>query len=459
MAQTTMKRNPHNLKEDLHRDLNLLILAVTFGMAFMTVYNGPSLNAFIRSLGGGDFLFAVIMAMPVFTGLFQLVASFALKRAGKRKPMFIAAGLLQRLILIPIALIPLLLPERFHPIRIPLILLLVGVNAGAQAFMTILFTSWVGALVPTDIRGRYFSKRALISTVTSLIVAPLSGLFLDAVPGPRGFAVLFSIVAVLGALDIVCYFWVTDPPLVFPAVEKPWHMQLLQPLLDKNYRRFIIFVTSFQFSLNLVASFFTPFMLEHLHMSMLAITLLTQTTMSIFTIFSIRRMGRLTDRFGSKNTITVSAWVISCLPLFWLFATSGNYFVIIFLAQLLAGILWPTFDLGMMNLSIWLAPEEDRPSYLASLALVVAVLGILPGQLIGGALMEFFGAALSANPLNLLGHRPVVPFDFLLVLTFLGRILSTAFLLPRVTDADTKGTPIDVVKSFFRRPARWKRHA
>src|SRR5450756_491840 len=68
MAMTTGK-NPHNLQTELHRDLNLLILAITFGMAYMTVYNGPSLNAFIRSLGAGDFVFAVIMAMPVFTGL------------------------------------------------------------------------------------------------------------------------------------------------------------------------------------------------------------------------------------------------------------------------------------------------------------------------------------------------------------------------------------------------------
>ena len=87
--------------EGLHRDLNLLILAVTFGMAYMTVYNGPSFNAFVRSLGGGDFIFAAMMAMPVFTGLLQLVASVALRRAGRRRKLFIIAGLLQRLILIP----------------------------------------------------------------------------------------------------------------------------------------------------------------------------------------------------------------------------------------------------------------------------------------------------------------------------------------------------------------------
>ena len=117
MGRTSF-RKPRSQAEALHRDLNLLILAITFGMAYMTVYNGPSFNAFIRSLGGGDFVFAVIMAMPVFTGLLQLVASVALRRAGRRRKIFIVAGLLQRLILIPTALVPLLLPERYAGLQI-----------------------------------------------------------------------------------------------------------------------------------------------------------------------------------------------------------------------------------------------------------------------------------------------------------------------------------------------------
>ena len=444
--------------EGLHRDLNLLILAVTFGMAYMTVYNGPSFNAFVRSLGGGDFIFAAMMAMPVFTGLLQLVASVALRRAGRRRKLFITAGLIQRLILIPISLVPLLLPERYQSVRLLLVLVLIATNAGAQAFMTIIFSSWIGALVPGEIRGRYLSRRAVISTVTSLVVAPLSGLFLDAVPGPKGYAILFSFVAVLGAMDIVCFFWVSDPPMTQPQASMPLHRQLTSPLRDANYRRFIVFATVFQFSLNLSGSFFTPFMLEHLHMSMLAITLLTQTVMSLFTILFVSRVGRLMDRFGMKTVMSVAATGIAFLPLFWHWSTPGNYFVIIFLVQMLSGILWPALELGLMNLSIWLAPEENRPSYLASYAFVVALFGILPGQLIGGGLMEAAGAWLRNHPMIWPTGRPVAPFDFLLVLSCAGRLLAATLLLPRVHDKDTDGTAKDVIRGFFLNPSRWVPH-
>lgn len=451
-------KNPHNLQEELHRDLNLIILAVTFGMAYMTVYNGPSLNAFIRSLGAGDFVFAVIMAMPVFSGLLQLVASIVLQKVGKRKGLFITAGFIQRLILIPTALVPLLLPDQFKGTRILLVLLLIAINSGAQAFMTIIYSSWVGGLVPNEIRGRYFSKRTLISTITSLIVAPLSGLFLDRVPGPKGYAILFFVVAILGTVDIIIFFWIRDPAMVPSAGTKALHMHILQPLKDKNYRQFILFSTLFQFSLNLSGSFFTPFMLEHLHMNMLAITLLTQTTMSLFVILFVGRIGRLMDRFGTKTVMSVAISVIIVLPFFWMFSTPENYFITIFLAQMISGVFWPAYDMGTMNLSIWLAPEEERPSYLASYAFIVALFGILPGQLMGGAIMEGFGGWLKIHPLPWLFGRAMIPFDLLLVLTIIGRLLASVFLFPKIYDADTQGTPLDVVKAFFLRPSKWLMH-
>ena len=458
MATTAPVHKVPTQAEILHRDLNLLILGVTFGMAYMTVYNGPSFNAFIRSLGGGDFLFAVIMAMPVFTGLLQLVASVALRRAGRRRKLFIIAGFIQRLILIPIALVPLLLPERFQGFRVLLVVVLIAINAGAQAFMSIIFSSWIGALVPSDIRGRYMSRRAVISTVTSLLVAPLSGLFLDAVPGNAGYAILFCIVAVLGVVDIVCFFWVSDPPMIQTATSQPLHRLLLAPLRDANYRRFIVFSTTFQFSLNLAGSFFTPFMLEHLHMSMLAITLLTQTVMSLFTILFVSRMGRMMDRYGMKSVMTVAVIAISFLPLFWHWSTPRNYFIIIFFVQMMSGLLWPAFEMGMMNMSIWLAPEDERPAYLASYAFVAALFGILPGQLLGGAFMEAAGAWLLAHPMRMPTGRPVAPFDFLLVLSFAGRLFSATVLLPRVHDKDAGGTPKDVLRAFFKRPSSWVPH-
>ncbi len=197
---------------------------------------------------------------------------------------------------------------------------------------------------------------------------------------------------------------------------------------------------------------------EHLNMSMLAITLLTQTTMSLFTIFFVGRMGRLMDRYGTKPVITFSVSLIIVMPLFWLFTTPSNYIVVIFLVQMLSGMLWPSYEMSMMNYSIWLAPEEDRPSYLASYAFVVALFGVLPGQLIGGAVMENFGNWLRHNPIPWMLGRSMIAFDLLLILTFLGRLLTAVFLLPGIQDSDSQGTPKEVAKALFQRPAKWFGH-
>lgn len=454
MTDSLQKQGMTN--QELHRSLNLVIYAITFGMAFFTVFNGPSLSAFTRSLGAGDFIYAVIMSMPVFAGIVQVLGSWLMRHAHGRKKLFIIAGLVHRLLMIPVALVPILVPEQFTGARVWLIIIFIAIGSSGAAITSITFSSWMGALVPSEIRGRYFSKRALISTLTSVVIAPLAGFFLDAVKGPTGYAILFIFTAILGAVDILFFIWVKDPPLVKSSVVRPMRQQLLLPLKDKNYRQLIVFATIWMFAVNIAAPFFTPFMLETIGMSMLAITLLTQALSNIVTILFISRIGRLMDKYGVKSILTFSAFFISFMPVLWLLATPANWSMIV-IVQLIAGFTWPAFDMGAMNFSIWLAPEEERPSYIALYALATAALGILPGQLIGGALMEFVAPYLAANPVPWI-HGNMHPFHVNLVFSMIIRILALIFLLPRIHDPQGQGTGWDVAVAMFKPQMNWKKH-
>lgn len=443
-------------QQELRRSLNLVILAITFGMAFFTVVNGPTLAAFARTLGSGDFLYSVVMSMPVFTGLLQVFASMALRRAGRRKVMFIAAGFIHRLLMIPIAMVPLFIPSQFQGARIWIIVILLAISSGGNAFTSIIFGSWMGALIPGEIRGRYFSRRAMISTITSALTAPLAGLFLDHVPGPQGYAILFLVVSILGAMDMVCFIWVKDPEMPPPPPAQPFFHQFAAPLKDTNYRRFILFTTLFLFGVNLSGPFFTPHMLENLHMSMLNITLFVQTVMSITTVFFISRTGRMVDRFGVKPIMNLCVVAILAMPFMWLFVTPSSLWVIVII-HILSGIVWPTYDLANMNFSIWLAPEEERPNYLATYALITSVCGALPGQLIGGAIMENLRPWMLAHPLPWFGGMHMVPFHVLLIISGLFRLAAVVFLFPGIHDPEQRGSMRDVLRAFVTSPASWKK--
>jgi MFS family permease len=453
MAPTSTVRK----RDELRLSLNLIIVAITFGMAFFTVVNGPTMSAFVRTLGLGDFIYSVIISLPVFSGIMQLFASILVRKAGRRKPAFIVAGLVHRLVMIPVALVPLFIPSQFEGARVWILIILLAVSNTGAAFTNIIFGSWVGALVPMEIRGRYFSKRSMISTITVAITAPLSGLFLDLVKGSVGYAILFLVVSILGAIDILCFFWVKDPPMIVSESSKNLLAHFTQPLRDPTYRRLIVFVAAWGFAVNLSGPFFTPYMIEVLGMNMLSITLATQTTMSIVTVLFIRRIGRLIDRFGVKPVLLLSTIVIVTLPFMWLFSYPGGLWLVV-LIHIISGIVWPTYEMCAMNLSIWLAPEEERPSYLAAYALVTALFGMLLGQLSGGAIMQAIGPAIRMAKWSWIFNTQFQPFHVLLILTIVFRFLALFFILLPMKDNEDKGTMTDVTKAFFTPLNGWRSH-
>jgi MFS family permease len=374
--------------KEIRKSLNLVIIAVAFGMAFTTVQTGPSLTGFIRELGVEDFLYSVIMALPVLGGVTQVFASYILENSGERKRILIVSGLIQRLLWILIGLIPFIIPLEKKSLIVWSIIILFGISSAAGSAVGITFNSWMGDLVPLKIRGRFFSKRTMIYTITGAITTLSAGKFLDLVPGFKGYAILFLIIAILGSIDILFFIWVYDPPMVLPKKKIPLTKLITEPLKNKNYMNFILFACIWSFGVNIAGPFFNVYMLEDLGMSYFMISLTTQFAANISTILLIRYWGHIIDKYGNKPVMNICCALILTLPILWLFVTPQSYLLILPI-NLFSGILWSGYELVTINLSIWLAPEKNRSIYIASYTLFVSVFGIALAYVCGGLFMSF----------------------------------------------------------------------
>ena len=286
------KKGPYIPGSELKRSLDLVIIAITMGMAFFSVMGGAPLAGFSRALGAGDFLYSFIMAMTVIGGIVQIFASYFLENTGKRKFIFMTFGFVHRLLWIPVALIPLIVPETGGSFRIWLVIVLIAISSVSNSVAAISFSSWMGSLVPMDIRGRFFSKRAMISTVTSAVTALAAGKFLDMVPGFNGYAIIFIAVALLGAGDIICFKWVYDPPMQVSEKKTHFLKLALEPLGNKNYMFFVCYIAFWSFGVNFAGPFFIVYMLENLKMSFFIISLFTQFVANISTIKNHRQIWK-----------------------------------------------------------------------------------------------------------------------------------------------------------------------
>jgi MFS family permease len=190
------------------------------------------------------------------------------------------------------------------------------------------------------------------------------------------------------------YFVSTIPePRMVPLEEKiNFFALILKPLKDVNFKRLIMFMSSWNFAVNLAAPFFTVYMLKVLKLDLtliIALMVLSQISNILF----LRIWGRLTDRFSNKSVLGVSgplfllgilAWTQTILP-------ERRIFTILLLIaiHIFTGISTAGVTLASGNIGLKLAPKGQATAYLAANSLINSLAaGIAP--ILGGTLADIF---------------------------------------------------------------------
>jgi MFS family permease len=434
--------------KDLRISLRLVIIAASFGFPFATVTVGaaPALTGLTTSLGTSNIMYAVIMAMPVVGAIFQVFASLYIENTGRRKSLFLIAGLTHRLLWLPIALIPLMIDSNHNSIRVLLITLLIAISSAGSSICAITFSSWMGSLVPSEIKGRFFGKRTMIYTITSMFAALGSGILLDTLPGFPGFAVVFGIAAILGATDIFLFIWIKEPPIIPSENKLEFRKIIMEPFKNKNYMRYTMFVSLWFFSVNLAGPFFNRYMIQELHMNFLMITLFSQVIAASATILSIRLWGNLMDKYGSKPIMFICCCVVVLFPFSWLFVTPSNIWLILII-NAGGGVFWPGFEMAAMNQSIWLSPEKNRSMYIAIYMLVVSLLGTAISFICGGILMEISNGIIGNNKIPFLMGQNLNSYHVLFIISGLMRLLVLKFSSKSYIEEDSQ-SPSQVLQDI-----------
>jgi len=426
-----------DITQELREDLNTIVWAGSLGMVFFVCLNGAPFAGFVRALGVSELMYGILMSLPVVSGVFQVLAAYVLESTGARKWLFFVGGMFQRLSIIPVVLLPLIIPEELKGLTISLIVFFLLVSAVGSAFNGVTFMSWMAALIPLKIRGRFFSQRQMMFTFTSMLGGMLASWALDRTGGFVGFAVVFSIVTIFAIMDIVYFVRVYDPPMVKPRHKLSMKNMWNAALQHSNFRRYLIFWAVWVFGVNISGPFFNAYMIDYLKMKYLEITLYTQVVSNVLTIFVIRKWGMLVDIFGNKPVLRVCGTVASTLPLLWLLATPKNYAIIPFI-HVFTGMFWSGIDLTSNNLVINLSPDENRSFYVASFSMVTSVVGSIVAYALGGLFMEVTAGLAAKLNIMIFGHR-LTNYHMLFMLSAIIRFIAITFLVSPIHEDESVG--------------------
>jgi len=441
--------SPEFVKDkNLNRSLNFVVLGICFGVVFLNVTSGTPIAGLAKELRFGDLLYGIMLAMPVLGGAIQISASFILEKTKKRKRLFILSGLINRALWILVAILPLLITNK--NILFYLIVSILVFSSIGGAFLNVTFMSWMGDLVPLDIRGRFFSYRSMLSTIVSFTSGLIIGKFLDTVPGILGFSIIFGIATLFGILDILCYLKVDDPPMKANNEIRENILNIFRRVLSHNYfSKYLLFSIAWSFSLNIAAPYFNLYMIKYLKMSYFEIALYAQLVSNLATVIFVRVWGRMIDRFGNKPVALICTTTVSFLPLLWCFTTPHSWLYLIILIQLLAGLFWPGVDLTYNNFALSLSPDENRSMYIAVLNFFVGVVGNAIAYIIGGYFIENISPLISSLLENTI-HFHLSDYHYLFILSSILRLLSSRIFLPRIKEEGAYSIN-DLRRSFIRK--------
>lgn len=293
----------------------------------------------------------------------------------------------------------------------------------ANSVASVAWSASIAEVVPERISGAYFGRRNLAFGAWTLITVLSAGKLVDANENSLiVFALIFAAAGTARLLGLFFLNKMTFPKSVIERRTSTYRVSdLLSPLLDSNYRNYMLFIAGWGFFLNLGAPFYTVYLLRHLHVNV-GHTLVLATLSTLGGILTLKSWGMLSDRFGSKPVqyVTAYAWCLVGV-LGWAIVSPGRE-AHLFLAYTFVGGATAGFQLTQFNLMLKLIPRGKGSSYIAVFVAVTSAFTCL-GPLAGGALL----ATLPTDFGVILGQT-ITKFHCLFLASFVGMLLCLPFL-------------------------------
>ncbi|MCY7332490.1 MAG: MFS transporter [Pseudanabaena sp. CAN_BIN31] len=359
--------------------------------AFNSITGGVLLNKFLLDLGANAIEIGAIASLPMISNLLQPLGALLSNQTSSRHNfglwIFLPARLLWLLLLLGI----IFCADR-PKILVYLTLALISISNILGALGGASWMSWLAALVPSRLRGRYYSVRQIVSNLASLISLPLASLVVSRSSNAiAGYGIVLSVGIVAGLLSLGCQQFMKDiNPQDYQSANPSLLKDLSATLSDRNLRIFLIYAAIWGFAINLSTPFFNLYMLNNLGLDITWVTLF-DTLYTGANMLTLLVWGRLSDRFGNRYLLLFAGVIIAVSPLFWLLVNTAplQVHLLIYLAlfHIIWGGTWSAIDLCTNNIQIGIAPIEHRATFFAIAAAVTGVSSAF-GTTVGGFLAQ-----------------------------------------------------------------------
>jgi MFS family permease len=402
------------LKSQYQKLKGKLFLEGAFSFANFTLLNGIFLIGFALALGANNLEIGILVAIPLFANIIQLMSAFILETTGTKKVTSIVGLFLGRILWIPIILIA------FGFIKEYMLIILAGVLILSSVFNAVgnlSLLSWMKDIVPIKKLANFWGKRNIYASAGGIIVYIAGAYLIDVFIGIEIFGYLFTAALVLGMIGLGFLLFVPGKKINIKAIKpRKFIGRLAKPFKDEKFKPLLQFGLLWGFAINFASPFFLVFMVDDLRLSFLIISIFLGVD-SLARIYGLNLWRNLAEKYGAKPLLVVCATVTSFVPLGFVFINTRNYFFIPVIFAISA-ISYAAVDITFGQILFKSAPRKYDAYYLSAFTSLTGLVSGL-GPIVGGLVALLFRTGWGNT--SYIGF--LSPLKYVFLISFILRVL------------------------------------
>ena len=251
-----------------------------------------------------------------------------------------------------------------------------------SAFLSGIWTSAVGDIIKKEDRGIFFSKRFTLISISTVLFSYIISKFLNYSPGKPSILILTFVIAISAITTIILLYFHE-----IPNFEKEQQkFSITEPFKDSNFFNFLIFIGTWNFTIEFSKPYFYYFAIVDLKASYDVLGIASSLT-AILSIIAFFVYGKLVQKIGYKKLLSFGISVSTYVVLFYFLMTSETVNSLIMLDAVGTAVGWSAINLSLLSLLLELS-SKNRDSYVASYSVIIGIFGLC-GALLGGYLADF----------------------------------------------------------------------
>ncbi len=420
-------------KEDYKKSRIYYTTADTATQTIAQLVGGTFLASLMSYCGISDANIGIISSLVSLAALSQLFLINFFKRLKKYK-FLVCVTSLQRILFSVIYLIPLLAISNSMKGIIIVLLYFIGqifVQIGLPASQ-----DWIASLVPSRLRGKYFSIKDSVAVFVVSTTMLLAGMILDFFTKRNivtGFILISVMIFLLTMLNVICLSKMKEPRVSYVNEHgKEMHgrlakkakeneiaadteslsiwQEIKEALGNRKFRKAFTIQCIYTFSFFICAPFNASYQIKDLSLPYTFIMVIAFIA-NLYRIYITPKIGRLADRFGMAKMLRYSLFCLGLNFLAMALTVPGNAYLMTIVATFFSATAWSFVGIGLFGVQLDFFRSDKRMTWLTITSSVSGVLGFFV-SILGGNLLDYlqksnlmlFGSGLYAQQiLNFLG--------------------------------------------------------